>query len=31
LIYQTFINRSSDFAEMRAAAAEGRAPRYTGS
>jgi enoyl-CoA hydratase/carnithine racemase len=31
LIYQTFINRSSDFAEMRAAAAEGRAPHYTGS
>jgi enoyl-CoA hydratase/carnithine racemase len=31
LIYQTFINRSDDFAEMRAAKAEGRAPRYTGS
>src|SRR5690349_9329402 len=26
LIYQTFINRSDDFAEMRAAKAEGRAP-----
>lgn len=31
MIYQTFINTSSDFAEMRAARAEGRAPRYTGS
>lgn len=31
LIYQTFINRSDDFAEMRAARAEGRPPRYTGS
>ena len=31
LIYQTFLNRSDDFAEMRAAKAEGRAPRYTGS
>ncbi len=31
LIYQTFLNRSDDFAEMRAAGAEGRAPRYTGS
>ncbi len=31
LIYQTFLNRSDDFAEMRAAAAEGRLPRYTGS
>lgn len=31
LIYQTFINRSDDFAEMKAAAAEGRDPRYTGS
>ena len=31
LIYQTFLNRSDDFAEMRAARAEGRTPRYTGS
>lgn len=31
LIYQTFINKSSDFAEMRAARAEDRPPRYTGS
>jgi enoyl-CoA hydratase len=31
LIYQTFINKSSDFAEMKAASAEGRAPKYTGS
>lgn len=31
LIYQTFINRSSDFAEFRAARAEGRQPHYTGS
>jgi enoyl-CoA hydratase/carnithine racemase len=31
LIYQTFINRSDDFAELRAARAEGRAPRYSGS
>ena len=31
LIYQTFLNRSDDFAEMRAAAAEARPPRYTGS
>jgi enoyl-CoA hydratase/carnithine racemase len=31
LIYQTFINKSSDFAEFRAASAEGREPRYTGS
>jgi enoyl-CoA hydratase/carnithine racemase len=31
LIYQTFINKSADFAEMKAAAAEGREPRYTGS
>jgi enoyl-CoA hydratase/carnithine racemase len=30
-IYQTFINRSDDFAEMRAAHAEGRPPHYTGS
>jgi enoyl-CoA hydratase len=31
VIYQTFINRSDDFAEMRAARAEERPPRYTGS
>ena len=31
LIYQTFISRSDDIAEMRAARAEERAPRYTGS
>lgn len=31
VIYQTFINRSDDFAEMRAARAGERAPRYTGS
>jgi enoyl-CoA hydratase/carnithine racemase len=31
LIYQTFVNRSDDFAEMRAARAEGREARYTGS
>jgi enoyl-CoA hydratase len=31
LILQTFINKSSDFAEFRAAGAEGREPRYTGS
>jgi enoyl-CoA hydratase/carnithine racemase len=31
MIYQTFINRSDDFAELRAARAEGRPPRYTGS
>ncbi len=31
LICQTFLNRSDDFAEMRAARAEGRAPDYTGS
>jgi enoyl-CoA hydratase/carnithine racemase len=31
LIYQTFINQSADFAEFRAARAEGREPRYTGS
>ncbi len=31
LIYQTFINRSDDYAEMRAARAEGREPHYTGS
>jgi len=31
MIYQTFINRSDDIAEMRAARAEDREPRYTGS
>lgn len=31
LIGQTFVNRSDDMAEMRAARAEGREPRYTGS
>ena len=31
LIYQTFINKSEDFAEFRAARAEERPPRYTGS
>lgn len=31
MIYQTFLNRSDDFAEFRAARAEGRVPRYTGS
>lgn len=31
MIYQTFLNRSDDFAEFRAARAEGREPRYTGS
>jgi hypothetical protein len=31
MIYQTFINKSDDFAEQRAARAEDRAPRYTGS
>jgi len=31
LIYQTFVNRSDDFAELRAARAEGREPRFTGS
>ncbi len=31
LIYQTFINKSSDFAEFRAARAESREPHYTGS
>jgi enoyl-CoA hydratase/carnithine racemase len=31
LIAQTFINRSDDMAEFRAAKAEGREPRYTGS
>ncbi len=31
LFYQTFLNKSDDFAEFRAARAEGRDPRYTGS
>jgi enoyl-CoA hydratase/carnithine racemase len=31
MIFQTFLNRSDDFAEMRAARAEKREPRYTGS
>lgn len=31
MIYQTFLNRSDDFAEFRAARAEGRDPRFTGS
>jgi len=31
LVYQTFINKSEDFAELRAARAEGRSARYTGS
>lgn len=31
LIYQTFVNRSDDFAEFRAARAEGREPTYRGS
>ena len=31
LIYQTFLNRSDDFAEFRAAKAEGREPEYRGS
>lgn len=31
LFYQTFLNRSDDFAEFRLARAEGREPRYTGS
>jgi enoyl-CoA hydratase len=31
MIYQTFINRSDDFAEARAARAEDRPPRFTGS
>lgn len=31
LVYQTFINRSDDFAELRAARAEERQPRYRGS
>ena len=31
LIAQTFISRSDDFAEFRAARADGREPHYTGS
>ena len=31
IYYQTFLNRSDDFAEFRAARAEGRAPVYRGS
>ena len=31
MIYQTFINRSDDIAEMRAARADERSPKYTGS
>ncbi len=31
LIYQTFLNRSDDFAEMKTARSEGRPPHYTGS
>jgi enoyl-CoA hydratase len=31
MIYQTFVNRSDDMAELRAARAEEREPRYTGS
>ena len=31
LICQTFVTRSDDLAEMRAARAEGRTPVYTGS
>jgi enoyl-CoA hydratase len=31
LIYQTFINKSEDYAELRAAHAEGRDPQYRGS
>ena len=31
MIYQTFINKSDDFAELRAARAEDRDPRFTGS
>ncbi len=31
LIFQTFLNRSDDYAEFRAARAEGRPARYTGS
>ena len=31
MIYQTFINRSDDMAELRAARAEDRPPKFTGS
>ncbi len=31
LVFQTFVNKSSDFAEFKAARAEEREPRYTGS
>ena len=31
MIYQTFINSSDDFAELRAARAEGRDPHFPGS
>jgi hypothetical protein len=31
MIYQTFVNKSDDIAELRAARAEDRTPRYTGS
>jgi enoyl-CoA hydratase/carnithine racemase len=31
LFYQTFLNKSDDFAEFKAARAEGRTPHYTGS
>ncbi len=31
LIFQTFLNKSDDFAEFKTARAEGREPRYTGS
>jgi enoyl-CoA hydratase/carnithine racemase len=31
LIYQTFVNKSDDYAEMRAARAENRTPEYRGS
>ncbi len=31
MIYQTFVNRSEDFEELRAARTEGRPPRYSGS
>jgi enoyl-CoA hydratase/carnithine racemase len=31
MIYQTFVNRSDDLAEMRAARTEERPPKYTGS
>lgn len=31
LVYQTYLNRSDDFAEFKAARAEGREPKYTGS